>query len=278
MTLRQQRPRRRLPIRRHPPVLIGVLAGLGAALLIVPVISLVMRAPWPRAAELLAGGPVADALVLSVWTSLISTTVVVVLGIPLAWVLARSTLPGRGVIRSLCSLSMVLPPVVTGVAMFMAFGRRGVVGRWFDAWFGMTLPFTSTAVILAQTLVALPFLVLTVDGALGRRGSGPEGVARTLGASEWTVMSRVTLPVVAGAIRAGVVLAWARALGEFGATITFAGSFPGRTRTMPLEIYLALETEPERAIMLSLVLVAVSLVVLIGVGRRWLPVFGKAPR
>ena len=193
-----------------------------------------------------------------------------VFGVPLAWVLARVDFPGRGVVRALCTLSMVLPPVVGGVALFFSFGRRGLFGQYLDQWFGVTLPFSTKGVVLAQTFVSMPFLILTMEAALRQLDRRFEDAARTLGGSRWYVFRRVTLPSVRPALVAGSVLAWARALGEFGATITFAGNFPGTTQTMPLATYLALESNPEEALILSLVLVAVSFAVLVGLRDRWL--------
>jgi molybdate transport system permease protein len=165
---------------------------------------------------------------------------------------------------------MVLPPVVGGVALFFSFGRRGLFGRWLDAWFGISLPFSTGAVVMAQTFVAMPFLVLTVEAALRQHDTRVDDAARTLGGSRWYVFRRVTLPMVRPALVAGAVLAWARALGEFGATITFAGNSPGNTQTMPLAIYLALESDPEAALVLSMVMIAVSFGVLMGLRDRWL--------
>jgi len=173
-------------------------------------------------------------------------------------------------LRALVTLPLVLPPVVGGVALLLAFGRRGVVGHWLDAGVGVRLPFTPAGVVVAEAFVAMPFLVLAVEGAL--RGADPrlEEAAATLGASRWVTFRRVTLPLVLPGLVAGMVLCWARALGEFGATITFAGSFPGRTRTMPLEVYLALERDPAAAVALSVLLLAVCLAVLVGLRQRWL--------
>jgi molybdate transport system permease protein len=173
-------------------------------------------------------------------------------------------------VRALCTLSMVLPPVVGGVALFAALGRRGLVGQWFDRWLGFRLPFTTAGVVVAQTFVAMPFLVLTVESALRQHDRRVEEAARTLGASGWYTFRRVTLPAVRSSLIAGAVLAWARALGEFGATITFAGNFPGRTQTLPLATYLALESTPQDAIILSLVLISVSFAVLVALRERWL--------
>jgi molybdate transport system permease protein len=183
-------------------------------------------------------------------------------------VLARARLPGRSVLRALVTLPLVLPPVVGGVALLLAFGRRGIVGRHLDAWFGVTLPFTTTAVVLAETFVAMPFLVITVEGALRGADIRYEEASATLGASRWTTFRRVTLPLIAPSVLAGAVLCWARALGEFGATITFAGNFPGTTQTMPIAVYIALETDPDAAIALSLVLLVVSVVILVALRDR----------
>ena len=171
-----------------------------------------------------------------------------VLGLPLAWMLARRRFVGRSVVRALCSLSMVLPPVVGGVALLFALGRRGLVGQWLDRWFDVRLPFTSAGVVVAQTFVAMPFFVVTVEAALRQTDLGHDEAARTLGAGMWYSFRRVTLPAIRPALIAGAVLSWARAFGEFGATITFAGSFPGRTQTLPLSVYLALDTDPQEAL------------------------------
>jgi molybdate transport system permease protein len=164
----------------------------------------------------------------------------------------------------------VLPPVVGGVALFTALGRRGIVGRWLDEWFGISLPFTTAAVVVAEAFVALPFLVISVEGALRAADRRLEEAAATLGADRWYIVRRVTLPMVAPGLAAGTVLCWARALGEFGATITFAGSFPGTTQTMPIHVYLTLQRDPPAAIALSLVLLVVSVAVLAGLRERWL--------
>ena len=247
-----------------------VLAGCALAFFVLPFVGLLWRTPWERIGDVLRSATVRDALWLSLRTSLAATAASVVFGVPLAWLLARVEFPGRGFARALATLSMVLPPVVGGVALFASFGRRGLFGRYLDEWFGLRLPFTTTGVVVAQTFVAMPFLVLTVEAALRQLDHRVEDAARTLGASRWYVFSRITLPMIRPALLAGAVLAWARALGEFGATITFAGNFPGRTQTMPLATYLALETDPDEAIIIALVLIAVSFAVLIGLRDRWL--------
>lgn len=254
----------RLPL---PAMMLAVVA---IAFFALPLISLIWRAPWSRLADVLGRSTVRDALGLSLATSLISTVVATVFGVPLAWLLTRIDFPGRSLVRALATLSMVLPPVVGGVALFASFGRRGLFGQLLNDWFGISLPFTTAAVVIAQTFVAMPFLVLTVEGALRQLDDRLEDAARTLGGHRWFVFSRVTLPSIRPALIAGAVLAWARALGEFGATITFAGNFPGRTQTMPLATYLALERDPDEALLLSLVLIGISFAVLIGLRDRWL--------
>jgi molybdate transport system permease protein len=264
-----ERRRRRATAERLPwPA--GVLAALAVAVFALPFIGLLWRVPWSRLGHVVTEATVRDALALSLRTSLLSTSITVVLGVPLAWALARIDFPGRRLVRALATLSMVLPPVVGGVALFASFGRRGLFGRLLDDWFGIRIPFTTGAVVLAQTFVAMPFLVLTVEAALRQFDHRMADAARTLGAGRWTVFSRVTLPAIRPALIAGAVLAWARALGEFGATITFAGNLPGSTQTMPLAVYLALERDPEEALLISLVLIGISLTVLLGLRDRWL--------
>ena len=251
------------------------LAGVAVAFFALPLAGLLWRAPWSNAWTYLTDVAALTALRLSLVTSLCSTVLSIAVGVPLAWMLARVDFPGRGAVRALCLLSMVLPPVVGGVALFFALGRRGLVGQYLDEWFGITLPFTTAGVVVAQTFVAMPFLVVTVEAALRQLDPRLEDASRTLGASPWYTFRRVTLPAIRPALTAGAVLAWARALGEFGATITFAGNFPGVTQTMPLAVYLSLETNPEQAIMLALVMVAISFAVLVGLRDRW---FGSVGR
>ena len=243
-------------------------AAVAIVFLLLPLLGLLVRAPWRSLPTLLADPLVGEALRLSLVTATLATGVSLLLGVPLAWVLARARFPGRSVLRALVTLPLVLPPVVGGVALFLVLGRRGLVGRWLDAWFGLSIPFTPLAVVLAETFVAMPFLVVAVEGALRAADPRFEEASATLGASRWTTFRRVTLPMIGPSVLAGAVLCWARALGEFGATITFAGNFPGRTQTMPTAVYLALETDPEAAIALSLVLLAVSVVVLVSLRDR----------
>jgi len=252
----------------------GAAALCGVGFFLIPLVALVVRAPWSAAGRIVSEPGVRTALRLSLVCSLSATGVAVVFGTPLAWMLARADFPGRAVVRTLVTLSMVLPPVVSGVALLLAFGRRGLVGQWLYDAFGIQLPFSTAGVILAESFVAMPFLVITLEGAFRSADRRLEEVASTLGATRWTTFRRVTLPAVGPSLVAGAVLAWARALGEFGATITFAGNFPGTTQTMPLSVYLALESNLDAAIMLSLVLVTVSFVVLFGLRERWLGALG----
>ncbi|HEY7486050.1 MAG TPA: ABC transporter permease [Streptosporangiaceae bacterium] len=244
-------------------------AVIGLAFLVLPVAGLLIRAPWSTLGTRLGQPQVLDALRLSLITATLATALCLVLGVPLAWLLARVEFPGRRVVRALVTVPLVLPPVVGGVALLLVLGRRGIVGQWLDQAFGFSLPFTTAGVVVAETFVAMPFLVISVEGALRAADLRFEEAAATLGATRWTVFRRVTLPLVVPGVAAGATLSWARALGEFGATITFAGNFPGRTQTMPLGVYLALETDPEAAIVLSLVLLAVSVVVLASLRDRW---------
>jgi molybdate transport system permease protein len=239
------------------------------AFLLAPFLALLVAAPWSELPGLLLSAPVRQALLLSLRCAAAATGVCLLLGVPMAWVLARADLPGLGLLRALVTMPLVLPPVVGGVALLMLLGRNGLLGAHLDTWFGLTLPFTTLAVVVAEAFVAMPFLVVSVEGALRAADPGLEEAAATLGASPWYVFRRVTLPRVAPGVLAGAVLCFARALGEFGATITFAGNFPGTTRTMPLAVYLAMEQDPPTAIALSLTLIGLSLVVLLGMRGRW---------
>ncbi|WP_157529872.1 ABC transporter permease [Microtetraspora niveoalba] len=253
----------------RPPWMLVLPAVVGLAFLVLPLAGLLIRAPWSTLPQRLAEPQVLEALRLSLVCATVATAVCLLLGVPLAWLLARVSFPGRRLVRALVTVPLVLPPVVGGVALLLVLGRRGLVGQWLEATFGVTLPFTTMGVIVAEAFVAMPFLVISVEGALRGADQRFEEAAATLGASRWTVFRRVTLPLIMPGVAAGAVLCWARALGEFGATITFAGNFPGTTRTMPLAVYLALETDPEAAIVLSLVLLAVSVIILASLRDRW---------
>jgi molybdate transport system permease protein len=260
--------RRRRPER--PPALPVAVAVVGGLLFALPLAGLVWRAPWSQAWDELSSEPAREALRLSLLTSLSATGIALVLGVPLAWVQARVAYPGKRVVRALTTLPMVLPPVVGGVALLLALGRRGIVGSQLDK-VGVHLPFSTAGAVVAEAFVAMPFLVLTLEAAFRSTDLRLEDAARTLGANRFTVFRRVTVPMVAPSLAAGTVLCWARALGEFGATITFAGNLQGRTQTLPLFVYLKLEgADPDAAIVLSLLLLGVSLAVLVALRDRWL--------
>ena len=247
-------------------------AAVAIAFLALPLVALVLRAPWGSVGEQLTSPLVLEALRLSLTTSLAATALCILFGVPLAWVLASSdrwNVVPRRLLRALVIVPLVLPPVVGGIALLLFLGRRGLVGQWLYEWFGITLPFSTTAVIIAETFVALPFLVLAVEGAIQGVDARLELAAAGLGASRFTVFRRVTLPLITPGLTAGAVLCFARALGEFGATITFAGSLPGVTQTIPISAYIALQTDPEAAIVLSLVLLAIAVIVLVALRDRW---------
>lgn len=263
-------PERRRAGRQRVPVALLVPAGIGLLFLILPLIGLVVRAPWTTLPQRLTEPAVLTALRLSLQCATLATMLCVAFGVPLAWLLARIEFPGRRLVRALVTVPLVLPPVVGGVALLLVFGRRGLLGEWLDTTFGITLPFTTTGVVIAEAFVAMPFLIIAVEGALRGADSRYEEAAATLGAGRWTTFTHVTLPLVAPGVAAGAVLCWARALGEFGATITFAGNYPGTTQTMPLAVYLALETDLDAAIVLSLILLTVSVAILAGLRDRWI--------
>jgi molybdate transport system permease protein len=252
------------------PLVLLVPAALAALLLVVPLVTLVAGTPWGDLSDQLASSAVRDALRLTALASAATVVLCLLLGTPLAWLLARVDFPGRSLLRAAVLIPLVLPPVVAGVALVTAFGRTGFVGRPLDEAFGITIPFTTTAVVMAHTFVSMPFYVLSVEGALRSSGEEYDAVAATLGADRWTTFRRVTLPLAMPGVLAGAALAWARSLGEFGATITFAGNFPGTTQTMPSLIYTQLQSDPLVARTVSMVLLVVSVVVLVLLRNRWL--------
>jgi len=266
--------RRRRAAGGRTPALAVVVAVAGLVVFFVlPLLGLLWRTPWSDIGSVLGNEASREALRLSLVCSVSATVLSTVFGFPLAWLIARTEFRGRSLVRALAVLPLVLPPVVGGVALFYAFGRRGLAGQWLEQWFHFELPFTIWAAILAETFVAMPFFVITVEGALRSIDTRFEDAAATLGASRFTVMRRVTLPAIAPSVAAGAALTWARALGEFGATITFAGNLPGSTQTMPLAVYVALQNNIGGAIALSLVMLVVSLALLIALRGRW---FGGA--
>lgn len=262
-------------IRPRAPWPLVVLGALGAAVFLLPIIGLVTRTPWSRLGELVTSDEVVAALKLSLFTSVMATLVALIIGVPLAWLLARTRFPGQRLLRGVVTLPMVLPPVVGGAALLFALGRTGFIGAPIydatatDGRGGFLLPYSVWGVVLANVFVAMPFLVVTVEGALNNLDSRYESAAATLGASRLTVFRRVTLPMIAPSLRAGLVLTWARSLGEFGATVTFAGNLEGNTRTLPLAVFLALGSDRDTAIAISLVLIVVSLLVLVILRDRW---------
>ncbi|MBS2961648.1 molybdate ABC transporter permease subunit [Actinocrinis puniceicyclus] len=251
----------------HAVLVVPGLLALG--FLVLPVIGLLAKTPWRRLPALLAQDSSWTALRLSLECATLAMGVALALGVPLAWLLARTRLPARRLVRALVTVPLVLPPVVAGLALLLVLGRHGLIGGWLDREFGVTLPFTMPGVVVAESFVALPFLVVSVESALRLTDPQLEEAAATCGANQWQIFRWVTLPSLAPGIAAGAVLAWARALGEFGATITFAGNFPGTTQTMPLAVYLQLQQDPESAVALSLVLLAVSVTVLALLRDRW---------
>lgn len=256
---------------RHVPVglpgWIYLPASLGAALVVIPLAAILLRIDWPHFVPLITSESSRAALVLSVKTATASTVLCVLLGVPMAVVLARGVFPGRSFLRALVLLPLVLPPVVGGIALLYTFGRQGLLGQHLEA-FGIRIAFTTAAVVLAQSFVSLPFLVVSLEGALRSAGDQYESIAATLGGRPTTVLRTVTLPLVLPGLVSGAVLAFARSLGEFGATLTFAGSLQGVTRTLPLEIYLQRETDPEAAIALSLLLIVVAAAIVIASASR----------
>ena len=248
-------------MRSRTPVPMAVAAGVGVCFLALPLLGVLVRAPWSDLGRLLSSSDTLTALRLSMECSFGALALSILVGVPLAWLLARRDFPGKGLLRALVTVPLVLPPVVGGVALLLAFGRRGLVP--------LHLAFTTWGAMAAEAFVALPFLVLTVEGAIASLDDRYEQVAMTLGSSPLSTFRRVTLPLVMPGIAAGSALAWARALGEFGATITFAGNLPGLTQTLPLDVYATLDRDPQAAVALSLVLLALSAAVLIALRGRW---------
>ncbi|MEU9701612.1 ABC transporter permease [Streptomyces sp. NPDC047981] len=253
----------------RPPLTLALPALLAVAFLTLPLLGILVRTEWGELADHLSSPGTVEALKLSLVVSFWALGLSLLLGVPLAWLLARVPFPGKAFVRSLVLLPMVLPPTVGGVALLLAFGRRGLLGPWLENTFDITLPFHTSGAVLAATFVAMPFLVISLEGALGGLRPRYEETAASLGASPVRVFFTVTLPMVAPGVIAGAALTWARALGEFGATITFAGNLPGTTQTLPLQVYLLLQDEPEAATSVSLLLLAIAMGVLIALRGRW---------
>ncbi|MFJ6348294.1 ABC transporter permease [Streptomyces sp. NPDC092046] len=253
----------------RPPLLLALPALAAVAFLGLPLLGILVRTEWSELATHLTSPGTVEALRLSLLVSFYALGLSLLLGVPLAWLLARVPFRGKAFVRSLVLLPMVLPPTVGGVALLLAFGRRGLLGPWLESTFGITLPFHTSGAVLAATFVAMPFLVISLEGALGGLRPRYEETAASLGASPVRVFFTVTLPMVAPGVVAGAALTWARALGEFGATITFAGNLPGTTQTLPLQVYLLLQDAPEAATSVSLLLLAIAMGVLIALRGRW---------
>ncbi|MFJ2895465.1 ABC transporter permease [Streptomyces sp. NPDC087218] len=251
------------------PVALALPALLAVAFLLVPLIGVLARTPWAGLGAHLTDPDVTRALRLSLLVSFWALGLSLLLGVPLAWLLARVDFPGKALVRSLVLLPMVLPPTVGGVALLLGFGRRGLLGPWLEGTFGITLPFHTSGAVVAATFVAMPFLVISLEGALAGLRPAYEETAASLGAPPGRVFRTVTLPMVAPGLAAGAALTWARALGEFGATITFAGNLPGTTQTLPLQVYLLLQESPEAATSVSLLLLAIAMAVLVALRGRW---------
>ena len=255
------------PSPSRPPLLASVLASVAAAFLVLPLVGLLARAPWSRTASALSSSGAWTALRLSVIVSVWAAALAMLFGVPLAWVIARGRFRGRAALRSVAVLPIVLPPVVGGIGLLAALGRSGFVGSLLHR-LGIQLTFTTAGAVIASTFVSMPLVVLATEAGLRSIDPRFEMAAAAMGSSPLRTFTRVTMPIIAPQLVAGLVLAWARALGEFGATITFAGNLPGRTQTLPLAAYQALQTDPGAAIVTSLLLVAVSLGVLIGLRGR----------
>jgi molybdate transport system permease protein len=253
----------------RPPVLLMVPAVLATLLLVVPLVAMVAATNWAALPDQLRSEPLRQALWLSLTTSTAATFICLVLGLPLAWLLARVEFRGRGGLRALVTVPLVLPPVVAGIALRTAFGRTGVIGEPLLALTGFAFPFTTAGVVLAHVFVSLPFVVIAMEGALRSANREYDAAAATLGATRWTTFRRISVPLALPGILAGLVLGWARSLGEFGATITFNGNYPGTTQTMPSLIYVALNSDPAVARTLSLILLVLSVGVLVLLRERW---------
>ena len=258
-------------MRNRLPRRVRVLALLVVALVATPVVSLLWRVPWSRMGSLLTEQVVTDALLLSLLSSVLAAFIAVTVGIPVALLLSRMEGVLASVTRALIMLPMVLPPVVGGAALLFAFGRKGTLGSALEEVTGLVLPYSLGGVVLANAFVALPFVVLTIEGSLRSLDPRFELAAASLGANEFKTTVRVVLPMVRGSLVAAGFLAWARALGEFGATITFAGNIPGKTQTLPLAVFVAMETDQEAALAMSVVLILISLGVLLTMRERWWP-------
>jgi molybdate transport system permease protein len=258
------------PRRRGAPAGFAALAAAGVLLVALPLVGLIIRTPWTRILEVLGSETALTALRLSLVVATAAAAISLLTGFPLAWMLARASFRGKTLVRAVVVLPLVMPPVVAGVGLLAAFGRRGIVGSWLYEWFGVQITFTTGAAILAATFVSFPLAVLALESGL--RGLDPrlDDAAFTLGASRWYALRRVTLPLMGPQIAAALVLTWARALGEFGATITFAGNLQGRTQTLPLAVFERLQTDQDAAFAISMLLIAIAFGVILALRGRFL--------
>jgi molybdate transport system permease protein len=258
------------PRRHRTPAIFAILAAFGVALICLPFAGLIVRTPWGRILRILTDETAVTALRLSLVVATLAAVISLLVGFPLAWALARGTFRGRTLVRALVVLPLVMPPVVAGVGLIAAFGRQGVIGSLLYDWFGVQITFTTAAAVLAAAFVSFPLAVLALEAGLRGLDERLEDAASTLGASRWYVLGRVTLPLLGPQIAAALVLSWARALGEFGATITFAGNLGGRTQTLPLAVFERLQTDQDAAFALSMLLIGVALVVILSLRGRFL--------
>ncbi|GAA3816666.1 ABC transporter permease [Nocardioides panacisoli] len=257
------------PLGRAPLALV-VPAGIAVAVLVVPLLAMVATVDLGSLPDALTSEAAREALWLSVLTSTAAMLVCLVVGLPLAWFLARVEFAGRRLLRAVVIVPMVLPPVVAGIALRSAFGRSGLFGEPLLHATGFAFPYTTWGVVLSHVFVSLPFVVVSIEGGLRSAGSEYDAAAATLGAARWTTFRRVTVPLALPGIAAGMVLGWARSLGEFGATITFNGNYPGTTQTMPTLIYVQRQADSDGAVALSLLMLLVSVAVLAALRDRWL--------
>ncbi|OUV77870.1 MAG: molybdenum ABC transporter permease subunit [Acidimicrobiaceae bacterium TMED130] len=249
---------------------IWIIAVIGFVFLLLPFIGLAQRTPWSSFVDIATEETVLQSIGLSMIVATCSAGICLLLGIPLGWVLAKAKFKGIKFVRSIVLLPMVLPPVAGGTALLFALGRKGFIGERLDSWLGLRLPFTTTGAVVAATFVSLPFFILAIESSATQLNTKLEEASLNLGASPIRTFFTVSLPLLRNSIFAGIALSWARALGEFGATITFAGDSPGRTRTLPLQLFVALETNPERAMVIGVLMVAISLSVLVTLRGNWL--------
>lgn len=255
---------------KRVPLLVVVLSGMAILFVALPVVGLIGKAPWSRAHHILTEQPVLTALRLSLTVATISAAISVVVAFPLAWVLARIEMRGKALVRALVAVPLVMPPVVAGIGLLAAFGREGLLGSSLYGWFGIEISFSTTAAVMAATFVAFPLAVLALEAGLKGLDEKLEEAAVTMGGSRWFVLRRVTLPMLAPQIAAALVLSWARALGEFGATITFAGNFRGRTQTLPLAVFEQFQSDPDAAFMVSILLMGTAFLVIFALRGRFL--------